>query len=69
MQHLRTSHMELQFASKIPVAEQGRHYGFLGEVIQQKICLAVYAFFKSKVTFLSESGPGQNRTWIIRFRF
>lgn len=56
MQHLRTSHTELQFASKIPVAELGRYHGFLGEFIQQKICLAVYAFFKTMAIFLSVSG-------------
>lgn len=53
VQHLRTSHIAVQFASKIPVAELERYYGFLGEFIQQKICLllGVYAFFRTKVIF------------------
>lgn len=44
----------MQFASKIPTADLERYYGFLGEFIQQKICLllGVYAFFKTKVIFL-----------------
>lgn len=58
-----TSHIDVQFASKILVAAQERDYGFLGEFFQQKICLllAAYTFFKTKVIFFRECNQNETK--------